>query len=89
MAILKMSPQFHYTESENGLIKGAFYAGYVFLQIPGGRMAELHGSKRVLLYTTFAASFITLLTPVIAQWTFVLIASRFLIGLAQGRHARA
>ena len=85
MAILEMGPEFGYTESQKGLIKGGFYAGYFFLQIPGGRMAELYGSKRVLLYSTLTSAVITLITPLMAPWGFALIASRFLLGFAQGK----
>ena len=33
---------FCWSEDHKSYVKGAFYFGYVFLQVPGGRMSEVH-----------------------------------------------
>lgn len=67
------------------LLLGSFYAGYVMTELPGGRLAEIIGARRVFGYSMLAASLVTLLTPMAADWgyTFVLIL-RILLGLFLG-----
>ena len=38
--------RFCWTESEQGLLKSAFYFGYVLLQVHGGSLSEKFGTKR-------------------------------------------
>lgn len=76
---------FCWTENEKSLVKGAFYYGYIFLQIPGGRLSELFGTRLVLGTSTVISSILTLLTPMLASWNvWVLIANRIFMGLVQG-----
>ena len=76
---------FCWTDSQVSFVKGAFYYGYMVLQLPGGRLAELWGTKFVLGWSIFIQTVLTLVTPVAARtsvWMLVII--RVLVGLAQG-----
>lgn len=48
------------------MILGSFFWGYICTEFPGGRLAEIIGTKRVFGYSMLASSFITLLTPLAA-----------------------
>ena len=45
-------------------IKGAFFFGYFILQIPGGRLAEIFGTKRIFGYCMFMCAALAAVTPV-------------------------
>ena len=53
-----------WTSSQQEDIKGAFYIGYFILQVPGGRVAEVFGTKRVFGYCMFVCAAMAALTPV-------------------------
>src|SRR5271157_4099300 len=46
MALPSMSRQLHMTPAEAGAAAGIFFWGYLFLQIPGGYLAERWSAKR-------------------------------------------
>ena len=76
---------FCWTEPQKSLVKGAFYWGYIFLQIPGGRLSEVFGTKRVLGLSSLVCALLTLITPGLCTGNvWVLILNRVAIGLAQG-----
>ncbi|KAK4293223.1 hypothetical protein Pmani_034057 [Petrolisthes manimaculis] len=73
------------TGAQRGLVLGAFFYGYAITNIPGGRMAETYGSKRVYGGAILIGGILTLLTPVAANAHYiVLILLRTLIGLSNG-----
>ena len=68
---------------EVSLAKGVFFYGYAILQVPGGRLAEMFGSKSVLAASMAASTVFTLASPAAANlssWAFI--ALRFLLGSA-------
>ena len=76
---------FCWTEYQISLVKGSFYIGYVFLQFPGGRLAEFFGVKRVLGWSTVLVAILTLITPLAADinvWFLIVIQTTK--GLFQG-----
>ena len=76
---------FDWTPPTQGLILGSFFYGYIWLQIPAGRMAELFGAKWVVGFAILSSGIINLMTPILAHWGVgALIASRVLLGLVQG-----
>ena len=76
--------RFCWTQSQQGLLKSAFFIGYVLLQVHGGSLAEKFGTKIVLGLCILSTSVLTLLTPLAATWNFwALFAIRLLIGLAE------
>lgn len=53
-----------WTSNQQEDIKGAFFIGYLILQVPGGRFAEMFGTKRVFGYCMFLCAVMAALTPV-------------------------
>ena len=74
-----------WTEFEKSLVLSAFYYGYIFLQIPGGRLAEVHGTKKILGISTVFSTIFSFLLPATAEasvWGVFVI--KFLQGVVQG-----
>lgn len=70
---------------QQNMLLGSFFVGYVLTELPGGRLAEIIGARRVFGYSMGAASFVTLLTPVAADWGFVcVLILRVLLGFFLG-----
>merc|ERR550534_830784 len=57
---------FAWGAKEQGWILGAFFFGYVVTQLPGGRLAEKYGGKRLYGGGILITSIFTLLTPLAA-----------------------
>lgn len=77
--------RFCWTPSQQGLVLGAFYYGYIILQIPGGALSERYGSKLVLTSAIFLTSLFCVLTPIASEYSFgLLITIRVLQGLSSG-----
>jgi len=53
--------------AEKETIKSAFFIGYVIMQVPGGRLAELFGTKRVFGFCTILCGLLAALTPSLAN----------------------
>jgi len=65
-----------------GHILGAFFYGYLVSQVPGGMLAERYGGKWVLAAFVCLSTVSTLLTPIAARFSFVLlIILRILCGI--------
>jgi MFS family permease len=71
------------TVTVTGLVAGIFFAGYLFLQIPGGRIAERGSAKKFVAWTILAWGGLTILSGFAQNVTQVLIL-RFCIGVAEG-----
>lgn len=70
---------------DQNFLLGSFYAGYVLTELPGGRLAEVIGARRVFGYSMLAASLVTLLTPAAAQWGYMaVLVLRILLGMFLG-----
>lgn len=79
------SGQLLLTGAQKGMVLGAFFYGYIITSIPGGRLAELYGTKIVFGCSILATGILTLFTPIAAKVNYiVLIVIRVLIGVAQG-----
>ncbi|XP_075232233.1 sialin [Lycorma delicatula] len=59
--------KFDWDEYVQNLILGSFYWGYVCTELPGGRLAEIIGARRVFGYSMLFSSIVTLLTPLSAS----------------------
>lgn len=72
-----------------GDVVGMFFAGYMVFQMPGGRMAEVYGGKRVLAAAMGGVSVLTLLVPLAARlggetgYPYALVVVRVLMGLCE------
>lgn len=66
-----------------GLAGGIFFIGYLFLQVPGGKIA-VHGSgKKFIGWSLVAWAIISVLTGIITN-QYQLLILRFLLGVAEG-----
>lgn len=65
--------RFVWSESQVGYVLGSFFWGYICTEIPGGRLAEIIGTRKVFGYATLGASVITLLAPMSAKISFILL----------------
>lgn len=82
--VQRMAVTYDWSPTTQGLILGAFYYGYVMLQVPSGRLSEMFGGKLIVTIGLTASGLITLSTPWITDSVPLLTASRVLLGLVQG-----
>lgn len=69
------------------MILGSFFWGYICTEFPGGRLAEIIGTKRVFGYSMLVSSFVTLLTPLMATFGYAaIVALRVVLGFMLVRH---
>ena len=67
----------------SGFAAGIFFVGYMFLQIPGGYIADHGSAKRFILWTIIAWGGLSTLTAFVQnEWQ--LLTMRFLLGVAEG-----
>jgi sugar phosphate permease len=71
------------TATTSGLAAGIFFVGYLFLQVPGGRIAERGSAKKFIAYTILAWGALAVLSGLVQNTTQLLII-RFLLGVAEG-----
>ncbi len=71
------------TASFSGLVAGIFFIGYIFLQVPGGHIAERYSAKKFIAWTIIAWGGFALLTGFVQNPTQLLII-RFILGVAEG-----
>jgi len=82
--IQTMSTEFGWSDVQLGAALGAFYAGYVFLQIPVRWMLRRISAKNLFGLGIIGASIFTMLTPLCAPYYYLLLLARFCCGLAEG-----
>lgn len=76
---------FDWSESLQGTIVGAFYYSYMITMASGGQLADLFGSKRLLMIAVLISSLCTMATPTSAFISpYLVVAVRVLIGFVQG-----
>ncbi|XP_076041766.1 sialin-like [Oratosquilla oratoria] len=79
------SEGFEWDSFTQGVILGSFFYGYLTTQLPGGRLAELYGTRRIFGGAVLASGLLSLLTPVAASCHYgALVALRILLGIVQG-----
>eukprot|EP00191_Tetraselmis_sp_GSL018_P011763 CAMPEP_0177597806 /NCGR_PEP_ID=MMETSP0419_2-20121207/11931_1 /TAXON_ID=582737 /ORGANISM="Tetraselmis sp., Strain GSL018" /LENGTH=527 /DNA_ID=CAMNT_0019090047 /DNA_START=239 /DNA_END=1822 /DNA_ORIENTATION=+ len=84
-AILPMADQFGWDKSYQGFVLSAFFAGYMFTQLLGGRLADQYGGKMVLAAGVSVWSACTVATPwAAALGASSLVACRVLLGVGEG-----
>lgn len=77
--------EFKWDESQQGLILGSFFYGYIVTQLPGGYLAGKYGAKWLFGFGVLCTSVLTLLTPIAARADYkLLIALRVLEGFGEG-----
>ncbi|XP_018365250.1 PREDICTED: sialin [Trachymyrmex cornetzi] len=81
----RVQTKYPWNEYEVNMIIGGFFWGYICTEFPGGRLAEIIGTKRVFGYSMLVSSFITLLTPLSATLGYtVVVALRVVLGFMMG-----
>ncbi|CAG2103073.1 unnamed protein product [Medioppia subpectinata] len=77
--------EFDWDDRAQATILGAYFYGYIALQLPAGVLAELFGAKWIFGSGMLITSLLSMLGPVTARWGFApFLATRVLQGLAQG-----
>ncbi|XP_032519249.1 sialin [Danaus plexippus] len=77
--------RYHWDTKQKNHLLGSFFWGYVLTEVPGGRLAEVIGARRVFGYSTLLASILTLLSPAAASAGFGwIVALRVLLGFFLG-----
>ncbi|XP_076161361.1 putative inorganic phosphate cotransporter isoform X2 [Ptiloglossa arizonensis] len=77
--------RYPWNEYEVNFILGSFFWGYICTELPGGRLAEIVGPKRVFGYSMLVSSVITLFTPVAATYGYIMVAAlRTILGFMLG-----
>nr|CAG4648619.1 EOG090X04X8 [Polyphemus pediculus] len=76
---------FAWPEPVQGLVLGSYFWGYIFTQIPGGRIAEMFSAKWVVWGAVIINVVFTLFTPVAAYTSYIaVLVVRFVEGLGAG-----
>ena len=80
-----MYSEFGWTNTDQGIVLGAFFNGYIVTQIVGGMLSKRYGGRAVLLWSVSLAALLTVLTPLAAAYSFpLLVACRTLLGAVEG-----
>lgn len=79
--------EFSWDEVQQGIILSSFFWGYLIFQIPGGRIAEVVGAKRVFGGAVLINGALAIVLPFLARthWILLLVV-RAMQGLAQVRY---
>ncbi|SPP79148.1 sialin [Drosophila guanche] len=77
--------RFAWDTYQTNFVLGCFFWGYILTELPGGRLAELIGGRRVFGHSMLWASLLTLITPLAAHINYVvLIIVRVVLGFMLG-----
>lgn len=77
--------KFHWDKYAQNEIMGSFFWGYILTELPGGRLAEVIGARKVFGGGMLAASLLTILTPAACHWDlFAVVTLRGILGFFLG-----
>lgn len=80
------SDLFDWDPYQQNFVLGSFFWGYILTELPGGRLAELVGGRRVFGHSMLWASLLTFITPFAAKFSYVfLIVVRVVLGFMLGK----
>lgn len=83
------SELFDWNPYQQNFVLGSFFWGYILTELPGGRLAELIGGRRVFGHSMLWASLLTFITPFAAKFSYVfLIIVRVVLGFMLGEFYR-
>ncbi|GFO11409.1 vesicular glutamate transporter 3 [Plakobranchus ocellatus] len=76
--------EFNWDKELEGLILGAFFWGYLVFQVPGGRLSEKIGAKRVIAYAMFPVAILNIISPFAARASpYLFLVVRVFVGLGE------
>ncbi|MBT0730590.1 MFS transporter [Rosenbergiella nectarea] len=78
-----MDQELGITSQMAGVVSGIFFIGYLFLQIPGGRIA-VHGSGKKFIAASLTAWAVISIATGFVTHEYQLLILRFLLGIAEG-----
>jgi MFS family permease len=78
-----MGRDLHINTTQQGLAGGIFFLGYLFLQIPGGHLAERWSAKKFVGIMVLVWGVLAIASGLVQNFTQLLIV-RFLLGVAEG-----
>jgi MFS family permease len=78
-----MGHDLHISKTQQGLAGGIFFIGYLFLQIPGGHLAERWSAKKFVGIMVLVWGLLAIASGLVQNFTQLLIV-RFLLGVAEG-----
>lgn len=70
-SVIAEDDKFEWDAYQQNLMLGSFFWGYLLTELPGGRLAEVIGGRRVFGYSMLFASVLTLLTPIAAYTNYI------------------
>ncbi|XP_055598838.1 sialin [Uranotaenia lowii] len=70
-SVIPEDAKFEWDAYQQNLMLGSFFWGYVLTELPGGRLAEVIGGRRVFGYSMLCASLLTLLLPLAAYTDYI------------------
>lgn len=71
------------TSQMAGVASGIFFIGYLFLQIPGGRLAVYGSGKRFIAWSLVAWAVVSIATGFVTH-EYQLLVLRFILGISEG-----
>lgn len=74
---------YNWTQAEKGRFKSSFSLGYMILMLVSARLSEWCGAFWVVFICALGSSLCTIFVPLLVKNYSLLVASRFLLGLAQ------
>lgn len=78
-------PRYNWSQSDQAMLLGAYFYGYMITSLPAGMLAENLGGKPVAGYSCLLAGILTAITPQVAAWDkWAMWALRFSIGFLNG-----
>eukprot|EP01111_Echinosteliopsis_oligospora_P011203 TRINITY_DN3636_c1_g1_i1.p1 TRINITY_DN3636_c1_g1~~TRINITY_DN3636_c1_g1_i1.p1 ORF type:complete len:533 (+),score=108.70 TRINITY_DN3636_c1_g1_i1:62-1660(+) len=83
VAVLSMAKEFGWGSEQNGIVLAAFFAGYLFLQIPGSWLGTKYGGKYILALGLGFTSVFTMMMSLCASHFFLFVLCRFFTGLSE------
>jgi ACS family sodium-dependent inorganic phosphate cotransporter len=79
-----MAEELNWNLQTQGLVLSSFFAGYLILQVVGGRLADRYGGKAILGFGVLLWSVFTMLTPpAAAMGLTILIIARIAMGMSE------
>eukprot|EP01125_Pyxidicula_operculata_P005144 TRINITY_DN1876_c0_g1_i1.p1 TRINITY_DN1876_c0_g1~~TRINITY_DN1876_c0_g1_i1.p1 ORF type:complete len:295 (+),score=46.11 TRINITY_DN1876_c0_g1_i1:2-886(+) len=84
IVIIPISEEYHWSDTDKGLIMSSFYWGYISTQIVGGWLALKYGGKMVYLSSVLLAGIATIVFPFTVFNLYFAIVMRVLAGISEG-----